>query len=135
MREIALLGLIFLESGCISHGIRPLRPLEVPVAPYQDVVTMSLVGSLMYEGGCLLFRDDATKAHLLPVWPMGSTFNGTSVFFHQPGKTEQRIVLGEEFLMEGYSVPWPAQMPGYYVPFRQQCGVQPFFVSNIRPAN
>lgn len=135
MRKLGLAMLALLGSGCVSQGIRPLKPLEVPVAPYQDIVRTSLTGSLMYEGGCLLFRDDSTKARFLPVWPMGSTFNGTSVFFHQPGKVEQRIVLGEEFLIEGYSRPWPPETPAYYMPFRQQCGAEPFFVSSIRPAN
>lgn len=136
MRRPGLLFLTMLASGCSTGGgVRPLRPLEVPVAPYQDTVTNTLTGSLMYEGGCLLFRDEDTKAHLLPVWPLRSTFNGTSVFFHQPGKTEQRIVLGEEFLMEGRAMAWPESVPAYYLPFQQQCGAEPFFVSAIRPAN
>ena len=135
MRRPGLLLLILLGCSCVSQGIRPLKPLEVPVAPYQDIVTTSLTGSLMYEGGCLLFRDDTTKARFLPVWPLRSTFNGTSVFFHQPGRVEQRIVLGEEFLIEGYSRHWPNEMPAYYIPFKRQCGAEPFFVSNIRPAN
>jgi hypothetical protein len=135
MRETGLLLCVLLGSGCATHGVRPLRPLEVPTAPYQDVIASSMTGTLMYEGGCLIFRDEATRVRLLPVWPTGSTFNGTSVFFHQPGKAEQRIVLGEEFLIEGRSLPWPAPLPTYFVPFQQQCAAKPFYVSAIRPAN
>ena len=135
MREAGLILCVLLGNGCATHGVRPLRPLEVPTAPYQDRIATSAIGTLMYEGGCLLFRDEATKARLMPVWPTGSTFNGTSVFFHQPGKAEQRIVLGEEFLMEGQSMPWPTSLPAYYAPFQRQCAAQPFFVSAIRPAN
>jgi len=126
-----------LLSGCISHsgGIRPLRPLEVATAPYQEAVTASLTGSLMYEGGCLLFRNDEGGAPLMPVWPAGSIFNGTSVIFHQPGKTDQPVLVGEEFVMEGQPLSWPALSAAAYSPFQQQCAVQPFLVARVRPAN
>ena len=65
----------------------------------------------MYEDGCLLFHNDETAASLLPVWPDGSVFNGTSVIFHQPAKADQRIVIGEEFVMEGHAVPWRIVSP------------------------
>ena len=135
MRNAALFGLMML-SGCMSSShIRPLRPLEIAAAPYQETVTASPTGSLMYEGGCLLFRDDATKGRLLPVWPLGSVFNGTSVIFHQPANADQRIVIGEEFVMEGQPLGWPALPSASYLPFRHQCGAQPFFVSRVRPAD
>ena len=55
-----------LLAGCVTTpGIRPLKPLEIPTAPYQEVVTSSLLGSLSYEGGCLLFHDEkATEPSL-----------------------------------------------------------------------
>lgn len=89
----------------------------------------------MYEGGCLLFREDRTTLRLLPIWPDGSSFNGTAVTFHRPAKADQPIIIGEEFVLEGQSVPWPALASSAYVPFHHQCAAQPFFVSKVRPAN
>lgn len=134
MRQALLIALILLQ-GCASRGLRPLRPLQLATAQYQDLVTASLTGSLMYEGGCLLFREDKSNAHFVPVWPTGSTFNGTSVIFHEPAKADQRIIVGEEFLMEGRPMQWPEIFTPYYEPFQRQCGAQPFFVSSVRPAN
>src|SRR5438067_2823251 len=105
VRHGLVLPLLIL-AGCSSGGLHPLRPLEIPTAPYQGVVTTSLTGTLLYEGGCLLFRDDRKRVQLIPIWPDGTTFNGTSVIFHEPGKADQRIVLTEEFLMEGQPVSW-----------------------------
>jgi hypothetical protein len=112
-----------------------LRPLELATAPYQETITTSLTGSLMYEGGCLLFRDDDTKAQLLPVWPAGSIFNGTSVIVHRPGKADQPILVGEEFVMEGRPAPWSALAASAYAPFQKQCARPPFFVAGVRPAD
>jgi len=136
MHKPGLLVFLLLPS-CMTNGsgIRPLRPLELAVAPYQETATAALTGSLMYEGGCLLFRDDKSTARLLPVWPVGSVFNGTSVIFHQPAKNDQRIVIGEEFLMEGQPSGWRVLSPATYTPFQHQCGEQPFIVSRVRPAD
>jgi hypothetical protein len=89
----------------------------------------------MFEGGCLLFRDDDNRVQLMPVWPYGSQFNGSLVTFHQPGKTEQRIVVGEEFQMEGQPVAWSALRASMSGQFQTQCPSLPFAVSRIRPAN
>jgi hypothetical protein len=126
---------ILLLASCTTYthgGIRPLRPLELATAPYQETVTAALTGSLMYEGGCLLFRDEQSTARLLPVWPAGSVFNGTSVIFHRPGKADQPVVVGEEFVMEGQPLQWAAlSMPL----FEQQCAAQPLMVARVRPAD
>jgi len=135
MRIAQSLGLVLLLAGCASPGVHPLRPHDLAVAPYQETITSALTGSLMYEGGCLLFRDEATTAHLLPVWPLGSTFNGTSVIFHEPGKPEQRVLVGEEFVMSGQPIAWSALAAPTSLPFHNQCNVEPFFVSGVRPAN
>jgi hypothetical protein len=118
-------------------GIRPLRPLEIATAPYQDVATTDMPGSLMYEGGCLLFRNEQRRAILMPVWPSGSIFNGTAVVFHEPGKTDQRIMIAEEFVLSGQPTQWSTLDPAAaYASLRRQCGAyQPFFVSSVRPAN
>jgi len=135
MRKTVLI-VVALLAGCVTRsGIRPLRPLEIATAPYQDVVTTALDGSLMYEGGCLFFRNEATHAYLMPVWPVGSEFNGTSVIFHQPGKADQRVMVAEEFVMEGQPLQWSVLSQPAYVPFRRQCVAQPFFVSSVRPAD
>src|SRR5438270_5491688 len=134
MRALFLLSASLLV-GCASNGIRPLQPLEIATAPYQGVVTTRLTGSLMYEGGCLLFRDDSKRRHLYPIWPDGSLFDGTSVLFHEPGRSDQRIVLAEEFLMEGQPVAW-SRLPGPRMLLHQrQCGGVPFAVLGVRPAD
>ena len=130
------LALAFVLVGCTSsRTVRPLRPLELATAPYHEGAAQARIGSLMYEGGCLLFREDGSAAQLLPVWPSGSVFNGTIVIFHQPAKAEQRIAIGEEFVMEGQPASWSALRPSDFRPFQNQCNRQPFFVSTVRPAN
>jgi len=137
MRKAGLFLVCMLLAGCFSRPlIKPLKPLEIPLAPYQGVVTAALAGSLMYEGDCLLFRDEETKNLLMPIWPVGSTFNGTAVLFHQPGKSDQHVMVAEEFVMEGQPLLWGRLQPGYYLPFQHQCpGYQAFFVSSVRPAD
>jgi hypothetical protein len=136
MRGVGLLALVLLQACAAPGGIRPLRPHELATTSYQETVTAALTGSLLYErDGCLLFRDEETKSLLLPVWPDGSIFNGTSVIFHRPGKADQPIVIGEEVLVEGRAVMWPELTDPAYAPFHNQCVAQPFFVSRVRPAN
>jgi len=137
MRKATLSVMALLQACATSTngGVHPLRPLEIATAPYQPTVTAALAGTLMYEGNCLLFRDEATKVYLMPVWPVGSTFNGTALLFHQPGKADQRIMIAEEFLMEGQPLQWSTLSGVTYAPFLRQCGMQPFFVSSVRPAN
>jgi hypothetical protein len=135
MRKAGLLIGILL-GGCVSHGgVRPLRPLEIATAPYHQVATTALTGSLMYEGQCLLFRDEQSGALLMPVWPDGSTFNGTAVLFHQPGKADQRVMVAEEFRMDGQPLQWTTLLGETYEPFQRVCGIQPFFVTRVRPAD
>jgi hypothetical protein len=137
MYRAGLLGFTLL-TACASHSnhaVRPLRPLELATAPYDENVTASMTGSLLYEGGCLLFRDDQTKARLLPVWPTGSIFNGTAVIFHQPGKADQPILVGEETVLEGQPVEWSALPPTAFASFQRQCVAPPFYVSRVRPAD
>jgi hypothetical protein len=123
-------------SACASQGVRPLRPEDLATAPYQSLVTDAYTGSLLYEGGCLLFRDDENRIQVMPVWPSGSIFNGTSVIFHQPGKSEQRVVVEEEFQIEGQPIAWNALAGPVYAQFQRQCGASPpFFVSRVHPAN
>ena len=131
----AALLAIFLLPGCASalhHGIRPLRPLELATAPYDGTVTLTLNGSLMYEGACLLLRADPS-GYVLPIWPDGSIFNGTSVIFHQPGKASQPIMVAQQIEIEGRPMAWN-QLPGYE-PFAYHCGAVPFLVSKVRPAD
>ena len=121
--------------ACASNGVEPLRPLEIATAPYQGIATTALSGSLMYEGGCLLFRGDGDRLHLFPVWPHGSTFNGNSLIFHEPGKADQHVAIGEEFLMAGQPVDW-ARVPNPRIAlYQQRCGATPFAVLHVRPAN
>ena len=136
MRKM-MVSIAVLLGGCVTstNGVHPLRPLEIATAPYQPAVTAALAGSLMYEGGCLLFRRAEGGAPLMPVWPTGSVFNGTSVIFHQPGKADQPVLVSQEFVMEGRPLMWPALSTSVYGPFQQQCAAQPFLVARVRPAD
>jgi hypothetical protein len=138
MRKLGLTAVILFLGGCMSSEphIRPLRPLEIATAPYQEIASASLEGSLMYEGGCLLFHDDSTKALLMPVWPLGSSFNGTALLFHQPGKSDQWVAVNQEILLSGQPQQWTAYGAPPYEPFQRQCGgYAPFYVSTVRPAD
>ena len=135
MRKAGLLT-IFLLGGCMSEhpSIRPLRPLEIATTPYRDVATTALTGSLMYEGGCLLFRDDETRALMMPVWPAGSSFNGTALLYHLPGKADQWIPISQEVVLYGEPTQWSAFTT--YQPFQHQCGTfAPYYVGAVRPAD
>jgi len=136
MRSFTLI-IAALLCSCVNHGggVHPLRPHDLATGPYQGVATAAFTGSLMYEGGCLLFRDEDNHMQLLPVWPFGSEFNGSLVTFHRPGKTEQRIAVNEEFQMEGRPVAWSALPGPMREQFQTQCPSEPFAVSAIRPAN
>jgi hypothetical protein len=126
---------LLLLSGCVSTGPHPLRALEIPTVPYRAIVATRLAGTLTYDGGCLLFRSDTKRVQLVPIWPDGTRFNGTSVTFHQPGRMDQTIVINEEFLMSGQPVQW-ARLPGPRIPVhQQQCGGIPFAVATVRPAD
>jgi len=136
MRLVAMAAILAL-GACVSRtGIRPLRPLEIPTAPYRDAAPEAITGSLVYEGGCLLFRDEQTRALLLPVWPSGSSFNGSALTFHLPGKTDQLLIVAQEAVLYGQHAGWPALNGPSYVPLQRQCGAYaPFFVANVRPAD
>ena len=107
MRRVGLLAAVLL-SGCMTNhpAVRPLRPLEIATAPYQPLVTTALTGTLMYEGGCLLFRDDKSGSILMPVWPAGSSFNGTALLYHLRGKSDQWIAVSQEVLLSGQPIAW-----------------------------
>ena len=137
MRKVGLLAVLVLSSCMSNHpAVRPLRPLEIATAPYQPLVTTALTGSLMYEGNCLLFRDEHTGAILMPVWPSGSSFNGTALLYHLPGKSDQWVTVAQEVLLSGQPIGWTTLGGPPYEPFQRQCGAyQPFFVSQVRPAD
>jgi hypothetical protein len=135
LRKAALIMLLAVSSCTSSQRIRPLHPLELATAPYHSSAARAFSGSLLYEGGCLLFRDEESKTQLLPLWPDGTVFNGTLVIFHRPAKADQRVALGEQFLMEGEPIDWQSLGSGAYLPFQHQCGAPPFFVSRVRPAD
>jgi hypothetical protein len=137
MRKAGLL-VILLLGACMSNQpkVRPLRPLEIATAPYQPLATTALTGSMMYEGGCLLFRDDQSGAILMPVWPTGSSFNGTALLYHLPGKSDQWLAVAQEVLLSGQPISWTTLGGIPYEPIHRQCGgYAPFFVSAVRPAD
>ena len=136
MRKLAFIALL-LVSGCVtSSGPRPLRPNEIAIGPYHEGGTQSFVGSLMYEGRCLLFDGEKGSARLLPIWPGGTRFEESLVTFHQPAKSDQRVAIGEEIRLDGVPTQWSALDPRAFAPFERQCGwAKPFFVSGLAPAN
>ena len=136
VRGAIVAGALTMLCGCAANqhrGIRPLRPLELATGPYVATVTASVTGSLMYEGGCLLFRPADNQATLLPVWPYGSVFNGTSVIFHEPGKASQPVLVEQQITIEGRILGWD-ELPGY-APFENQCRAAPFMVAKVHPAD
>ena len=134
MRKICLVGVLLLQA-CASGQVRPLRPNELATAPYHESGTQTFVGTLMYEGNCLLFEDEDKTVRILPVWPHGSTFEESLVTFHQPGRLEQRVMVGQEIQLKGEKSDWTALADTHLAPFEHQCGSQPFFVSGMTPAN
>ena len=135
MRKAAFLTILAL-GGCVSDHprIRPLHPLEIATAPYDDVAGTPLTGTLMYEGGCLIFRDEKSRVLLTPVMPTGSSFNGSALLFHLPGKSDQWVAVNQEVLLYGEPISWSALADE--APVQRQCGAfSPFFVSAVRPAD
>lgn len=133
----AIVLLVLIAQGCTTYTgnhIRPLRPLEIPLAPYQWTSTAALTGSLAYDGGCLMFRGDEPTAWLLPVCPNGTIFNSTALMFHVPGKTDQPIAITQEIHVQGQPAGAAAASP-YLDRFRSRCGGEPFVVSAVQPAN
>ena len=124
-----------LIGGCVSHGVDTRRPLEIATAPYTAVPNVAATGSLAYEWGCLLFRDDAHRAVWAPIWPDGTIFNGTALIFHQPGRADKPVVLDQEFLISGQPLAWSAVPIARAPVFERQCGGIPFAVADVRPAN
>jgi hypothetical protein len=136
MRKAAMIALVAL-SGCLAHpGMRPLRPLEIATAPYQDVTTAALTGTLMYEGGCLLFRDEQSRVIFMPVWPADHNF----LRDRQQLVRLSRQVKGHRAAVEagpgGQPIAWGTLGTPTYQPLQHQCGAyRPFFVSFARPAD
>jgi len=133
--KLIVRALPLLLAGCVSNGIQPLRPMEIAIGPYDGIVAAAHTGTLAYEHGCLVFYDDTHRPALMPVWPEGTIFNGTSLIFHKPGKADQPIVLNQEFVLSGRLLSWSA-VPGPRAPlFERQCGAVPFAVADVRPAD
>jgi hypothetical protein len=137
VKRFFLLMLALGCESCATRGptVRPLRPLEIPTAPYVEGGQDSVTGSLVYEGNCLLLRDEDGGRLLQPVWPIGTTFNGTSVLFHRPGKAETRIVIPEQTFFTGTLTDWASVSMAAARPFEVTCGAPPILVSTITPAN
>jgi hypothetical protein len=124
-------------ASCVANGssVRPLRPLEIAVAPWHDGGTDQVLGALQYEGSCLLVREDVSGRLLHPVWPIGTTFNGTSVMFHRPAKADTRVVIPEETFFTGTVTNWASLPELASRPFETTCGALPFLVTTVTPAN
>lgn len=134
MRSFALVLLVLLQ-GCATQGVRPLKPYEIATAPYRFGETKPVLGSLMYEGGCLLFRTEGDSGVLVPVWPAGTRFEESLVTFHEPGRAEQRLALGEEVVLHALPLEWAKLDADRFQPFKHQCGGEPIFVADVTPAN
>jgi len=136
MRYLALVPFVLLEACVSAATVRPLRDYEIAIGPYHERGTQSVVGSLMYEGRCLLFDGEKGSVRLLPIWPGGTRFEESLVTFHRPAKSDQRVVVGEEIRLDGVPTDWSQLDSRAFAPFQQQCGwAKPFFVSGLAPAN
>ena len=135
MRKFIVVAVLTLTACVSSRGVRPLRPHEIAIGPYHERPTQSFVGSLMYEGGCLIFDGENGSPRLLPIWPTGSRFEETLVTFHRPGKDDQRVTIGEEIRLDGVPSDWSQIRSPQFQSFERQCGARPFFVSSLAPAN
>lgn len=136
MRYRVLIAFMLLQACVSTNSVRPLRDYEIAIGPYHERGTQSFVGSLMYEGRCLLFDGEKGSPRLLPIWPGGTRFEESLITFHQPAKSDQRVVVGEEIRLDGVPADWSRLDPRIFAPFQQQCGwAQPFFVSGLAPAN
>jgi hypothetical protein len=123
-----------LLTGCAARPVHPLRPIDVPTIPYvEGARAESIEGSLMWEDGCLLFRSERGD-HLLPIWPRTSKFNGTSMIFRRPGRTEQPLLLNEEVVLGGERLPIAYVETNFHT-YAQRCGGAPFFVADVQPAD
>ena len=121
-------------SACATGGVPPLKPLDLPTAPYVEGAAVEhLAGSLTFDDGCLMFRAEGGE-RLLPIWPRTSVFNGTSLIFRRPGKTEQPLLVNEEVAIGGERLP-SAYAQSYFKPYLERCGGVPFFVATTRPAD
>jgi hypothetical protein len=134
MRKTVILVLLLLE-GCASQGVRPLRDYEIATAPYRFGEAKPVLGTLMYEGGCLLLRPDGQSGMLLPVWPTGTQFEESLVTFHQPGRADQRVVVGEEVRFGTLGLDWTNLDSAGFKSFHHQCGAAPVFIADVTPAN
>lgn len=128
-------GFAFLALGaCAGGGVHPLKPLNLPTVPYvEGAAVEAIAGSLTFDDGCLLFRAKGGE-RLLPLWPRGSVFNGTSLMFHRPGKTDRPLLVNEELLLSGERLP-TTYVQANFADYAQRCGGVPFFVAKVRPAD
>ena len=121
-------------TGCAGHGVHPLRPLDLPTAPFvEGTAVETLSGSLTFDEGCLIFRARGGE-RLLTIWPRSSVFNGTSLMFRRPGKTEHPLLVNEEVEISGMRVPL-SYFHAYFPQYETRCGGVPFFVAKVRPAD
>ena len=136
MRKTTLVTFLLLTACVSSSQVRPLRPNEIAIGPYHERGAQSFVGSLMYEGRCLLFDGESGAPRLLPIWPTGSRFEESLVTFHHPAHSDQRVLVGEEIRLDGQAAHWSELDQRTFAPFQRQCGwAKPFFVSSFAPAN
>lgn len=136
MRMTALIAFLTLPACVSSGGVRALHDYEIAIGPYHERPARSFVGSLMYEGGCLVFDGENGAVRALPIWPGGSRLEESLLTFHRPAKDDQRVAINEEIRLDGVPADWRQLDPATFAPFRQQCGwAKPFFVSGLAPAN
>src|SRR3569623_1142090 len=107
MRQIIAALTILALGACATTppAFRPLRPLAIATMPYQWTSTTTATGTLLYEGGCLLFHDEDGGRLFLPVWPSGSSCNVEAVTMHTPGKIDQPVQIAEEITVSGQPLP------------------------------
>jgi hypothetical protein len=134
MRKNVFAALCLVAACATPSPIPALRPHEIAIGPYHQRAEQSFAGSLMYEGGCLMFNGENGSPQLVPIWPFRTQFEDTLVTFHQPGKDDQHVAIGQEIRLDGVPSEW-SQIGPQFQSFERQCAAKPFFVSTLAPAN
>lgn len=135
MRKFALplayVGLI----ACVQTALNPTNvaaAVAIPTHPNGDIITTSIAGSLVRRDDCLLFYGSRTARYFLPIWPVGSRFDGNAVAVPTAHGGEKIIVAGRRFTLSGSTGDWTNIRDPDLKAFERRCSVTPFFVADVQ---
>lgn len=120
-------------AGCATMESTSSISAAYPIATYpgSEIVTSSRTGSFYSNGTCLLFRDSGGIS-FLPVFKVGSRYNGRSVAIVQPNG-ERAVAVGQRVTIEGDGQEWTNVPTSYNLSnYQRQCSVTPFFIISTK---